>query len=325
MMSSRYTIFCDGGSRNNPGPAGAGFVISQDDEEVLAAGVYLGETTNNIAEYCGLIWALENVRVLGATHLEVYADSELMVNQINGVYKVKSATLKRFHAIAQKLVESFQLCQVAYVPRAENVRADEMVNAALDACDRVGKFKIYPTTILDHVSDTRATLFDSGMVMEDEKESRVNSAENELSADGSPLTLKGTETIDGVAKSKGIYALTVKGHFDAAHHLYDYPGQCRELHGHTWDVEVAVESEILNDIGIVYDFKDLKDDLSEVLDTYDHKNINEIPPFDVLSPTAENLARVIYEALQTRIADARIAEVAVWESPIARVAYRKRW
>lgn len=119
------------------------------------------------------------------------------------------------------------------------------------------------------------------------------------------------------------YELTVRDHFDAAHHLYDYPGECRELHGHTWDVEVTVAGSDLDEIGIVYDFKRLKADLAAVLEDYDHVLINRIAPFDVTSPTAENLARVICERLG-QIVDSRVAvkEVAVWESPIARLVYR---
>lgn len=120
-----------------------------------------------------------------------------------------------------------------------------------------------------------------------------------------------------------VYELTVKSHFDAAHHLYGYPGECRNLHGHTWDVEVSVVSESLDEIGIVYDFKSLKQDLNRVLEAYDHRLINEVAPFDSVSPTAENLARVICESLQS-VVDRRVTvtEVVVWESPIARLAYR---
>ncbi len=121
----------------------------------------------------------------------------------------------------------------------------------------------------------------------------------------------------------GTYELTVKGHFDAAHHLYGYPGECRHLHGHTWDVEVTVAGEDLDGIGIVYDFKSLKADLATVLERYDHVLINEVEPFDTISPTAENLARVICEQLQ-QVVDVRVrvSEVAVWESPIAKLVYR---
>lgn len=120
-----------------------------------------------------------------------------------------------------------------------------------------------------------------------------------------------------------MYELTIKSHFDAAHALRGYPGECRMLHGHTWDVEVTVAATEVDEIGIVYDFKLLKDDLNAVLGAYDHAYVNEIEPFTEISPTAENLARVIYERLvETVDAKVRVVEVAVWESPIAKLAYR---
>ncbi len=119
-----------------------------------------------------------------------------------------------------------------------------------------------------------------------------------------------------------MYELRVKSHFDAAHALHGYPGECRELHGHTWDVEATVSGEELDDIGIVYDFKRLKDDLAAVLEPLDHAFLNEVPPFDSLNPTAENLARVVFEKLDEKVgAEVRVTEVAVWESPVARITY----
>lgn len=121
-----------------------------------------------------------------------------------------------------------------------------------------------------------------------------------------------------------MYELTVKAHFDAAHALRGYPGECRQLHGHTWDVEVTIEGSELDDIGIVYDFKQLKADLGAVLEPFDHAYLNEVPPFDTLNATAENLARVVYEALEKSVGGGvTVTEVAVWESPIARIVYRR--
>jgi len=91
-------------------------------------------------------------------------------------------------------------------------------------------------------------------------------------------------------------------------------------------VEATVAGEELDERGILYDFKDLKADLSQVLAAYDHCYLNEVPPFDRLSPTAENLARIVFESLAARVraaTDGRVflTEVAVWESPVARVVY----
>ena len=121
-----------------------------------------------------------------------------------------------------------------------------------------------------------------------------------------------------------MYELTVKSHFDAAHALRDYPGECQNLHGHTWDVEVTVQGEKLDSIDIVYDFKRLKEDLAAVIAPFDHTFLNEAQPFDTLSPTAENLARILFDALEKRVgSEVSVASVAVWESPVARIVYRK--
>ncbi|MDO8879871.1 MAG: 6-carboxytetrahydropterin synthase QueD [Coriobacteriia bacterium] len=120
-----------------------------------------------------------------------------------------------------------------------------------------------------------------------------------------------------------MYDLMIRGHFDAAHALHGYPGECRNLHGHTWDVEVIVRGAVLDTIGIVYDFKTLKDDLDRVLEPLDHGYLNDVPPFDSENPTAENLSRYIYEAIAARVGDAvSVVEVSVWESPVARITYR---
>lgn len=120
-----------------------------------------------------------------------------------------------------------------------------------------------------------------------------------------------------------MYELTVRSHFDAAHALAGYPGECRDLHGHTWDVEATVAGEALDDVGILYDFKRLKEDLAEVLAPFDHAYLNEVAPFDAMNATAENLARVVYEALAARVPrPLRVTEVAVWESPVAKLVYR---
>lgn len=119
-----------------------------------------------------------------------------------------------------------------------------------------------------------------------------------------------------------MYRLAVKTHFDAAHSLRGYPGDCGKLHGHTWDVEAVVEGPRLNDIEILYDFRQLKADLGEIVAKFDHKHLNEVSPFDRLSPTGENLARSIYEELSERVCGGvQVVEVKVWESPQACISY----
>jgi 6-pyruvoyltetrahydropterin/6-carboxytetrahydropterin synthase len=120
-----------------------------------------------------------------------------------------------------------------------------------------------------------------------------------------------------------MYELSIRGHFDAAHALHGYPGECRNLHGHTWDVEVVVRGTQLDEVGIVYDFKTLKTDLAAVLEPLDHGYLNDVPPFDTENPTAENLSRYIYERLSATVGSAvEVVEVSVWESPVARITYR---
>lgn len=120
-----------------------------------------------------------------------------------------------------------------------------------------------------------------------------------------------------------MYELTVKSHFDAAHVLRGYQGECSLLHGHTWDIEVTVAGDELDGIGIVYDFKRLKSDVEEVLRSYDHSYLNEVEPFEELNPTAENLARVIFDELSEKVGrEVSVKEVAVWESPVAKIVYR---
>lgn len=128
----------DGGARGNPGPAGAGFVIEVDGIVICSGGRYLGTRTNNVAEYEALIWGLENVRALGFHEVAVYADSELLVKQLNGQYRVKNAGLKPLFVDAVRLLRSFERYSVRHVFRSENKLADAMANEAMDARDTVG-------------------------------------------------------------------------------------------------------------------------------------------------------------------------------------------
>jgi ribonuclease HI len=128
----------DGGSRGNPGPAGAGFVIERDGEIICRGGRFIGSHTNNVAEYEALIWGLENVTALGHRSVTVYADSELLVKQVNGQYRVKNEGLKPLFARALKLLRGFDTFKVAHVRREQNTEADEMANQAMDAREIVG-------------------------------------------------------------------------------------------------------------------------------------------------------------------------------------------
>jgi ribonuclease HI len=130
----RVVVHVDGGSRGNPGPAAAAAVVSTPGGDVLdEASVTLGETTNNVAEYRGLLLGLERARELGATEVEVVNDSELIAKQVNGEYKVKSPEMAPLHAEAREALDGFDGWTIRSVPRAQNAAADALVNQALDA------------------------------------------------------------------------------------------------------------------------------------------------------------------------------------------------
>lgn len=132
-----YTVNVDGASRGNPGEAGAGVVIKDPKGHVVKKlKKYLGRTTNNVAEYNAILIALESARDLGLNSVRILADSELMVKQLNGVYRVKSADLKPLYDRAVELIRSFKDCKVAHVYREENSEADAMANEAIDTSRR---------------------------------------------------------------------------------------------------------------------------------------------------------------------------------------------
>jgi ribonuclease HI/ADP-ribose pyrophosphatase YjhB (NUDIX family) len=131
---SALTIFSDGGSRGNPGPSAAGFVILNKQNEVIAeGGEYLGITTNNQAEYHGVRIGLEKALELGATQLHFRIDSMLVVNQLNGIYKIKNRELWPIHERIRELMKRCERVTFSHVQREFNQLADGMVNKTLDA------------------------------------------------------------------------------------------------------------------------------------------------------------------------------------------------
>jgi len=129
----RTRLYCDGAARGNPGPAGAGAVIVNPAGHIVAKiGKFLGEETNNVAEYMGLILGLRRAKAMGIKELDVLADSELVVKQLNGDYAVKAEHLQPLHAEAQALLKAFDQIEVRHIPREENGQADAMSNRAID-------------------------------------------------------------------------------------------------------------------------------------------------------------------------------------------------
>ncbi len=130
-------IFCDGGSRGNPGPAGIGAVVldvSNEPPTVLAmVSETIGIATNNVAEYQALVSGLETAADFGATRIEVRADSQLLIRQLEGRYRVKNAGLQPLYRRAMELLRAYDEVDLQHVYREENTAADSLVNAALDA------------------------------------------------------------------------------------------------------------------------------------------------------------------------------------------------
>ncbi len=425
----RAFLNTDGGSRGNPGCAGLGFVLAAEDGSVLCdGGWYIPRATNNIAEYSAFIWGMENALALGVTELFARADSELMVKQMLGTYKVRNAQIKPLYERARTLFGRFAHAEIAHVYREKNKEADLMANRAMDAAASVGSFvrawgtdeasgaqgattaskavvAAAPTTA---TTATTAAASVSAQSANSIKEVRVGTQESMFPSEtidlfnntaasagvpaesaAAPAECASVNAVapaecapanaaapaecapanadapaesasvsatapaecapanaDAPAESRiphsplyegsgklsgnaflddgGVYELTVKDHFDAAHALPGYDGPCRYLHGHTWDVEVTLVGRSLDSAGILYDFKAIKRDIHAILDNFDHKCINDVAPFDAISPTAEHMARVIYCELEKTLPEGiSLKEVGVWESPLARVVYRR--
>ena len=129
----KATLFTDGGARGNPGPAGIGYVITPKGKPPVTHGEYIGTATNNQAEYKALIDGLAHAKKLGVADLDCFLDSELVVKQIRGQYRVKNEDLKPLYQQVLALKESFSTISFAHIPRSKNAAADALVNKALDA------------------------------------------------------------------------------------------------------------------------------------------------------------------------------------------------
>lgn len=129
---SRLTVNVDGGARGNPGPAAIGVVVRSEDEVIAEVGEKIGEATNNVAEYKALLKGIELAAEHGASELELIGDSELVVRQVEGRYKVKNAGMKELHEEVKRALRDFDSWSIRHVRRADNADADRLVNEALD-------------------------------------------------------------------------------------------------------------------------------------------------------------------------------------------------
>jgi 6-pyruvoyltetrahydropterin/6-carboxytetrahydropterin synthase len=124
-----------------------------------------------------------------------------------------------------------------------------------------------------------------------------------------------------------MYVVSVQAHYDSAHFLRNYKGKCENLHGHRYVVEVALQSEELNEAGLAYDFVDVKKHLRALADGLDHQNINDLPPFDEIEPSAENQARFFFDQLKERLPDGMkdaLLYTRIWETPTQFAQYSEK-
>ena len=123
-----------------------------------------------------------------------------------------------------------------------------------------------------------------------------------------------------------MFEVAVEQSFASAHALRNYKGRCENVHGHNWKVRVVIEGEKLDATGMLVDFLDVKSFMGEILDRIDHQFLNEIPPFDVVNPSAENIAEYFYQQMTGKLAETpvpvRIREVKIWETEIQSATYR---
>ena len=132
MKDEAWTIHIDGAARGNPGPAAFAFTIARTGEKLLEEAGKLAHATNNVAEYTAFIRALEKAAALGGRKLVVFSDSELLVKQINGEYRVKNEELKSLYAHAETLIRRFERVDLRHVRREQNARTDALCNRVLD-------------------------------------------------------------------------------------------------------------------------------------------------------------------------------------------------
>lgn len=133
MSEQPFILYADGGARGNPGPAGAGVCLFDSEGKTVASlGKYLGETTNNVAEYSALLLGLGYAIKNGIRRLRICMDSQLVVRQIEGLYRVKEPHLRRLYEEALDLLKKLELYQIEHIPRAQNHEADRLANLAID-------------------------------------------------------------------------------------------------------------------------------------------------------------------------------------------------
>lgn len=197
-MPDHLIIYIDGGSRGNPGPAAAAYCLTgQDGTQIEAKAFFLGKATNNVAEYTAFVKAIEAAKRTGATQLTVFSDSELLVKQINGQYKVKSEQIRPLFRQVNELLEQFDQWKVRHIPREKNKKADNLVNQALNLEQDI---ESRPESAVKNVKPVRLGVLISGggttlmNILEYIKDGRLNA---EVS-----VVISSRSTVAGVERAK---------------------------------------------------------------------------------------------------------------------------
>ena len=132
LLESKFTVYCDGAARGNPGEAGAGVLIQKDNKDYKSISAYLGKQTNNYAEYTAVILALKELVKLNAQDVEIYLDSNLIVQQLNGKWKVKTESIQPLYKEAVKYMMQIKNIKIEHVYRKDNTKADKLANIGAD-------------------------------------------------------------------------------------------------------------------------------------------------------------------------------------------------
>jgi 6-pyruvoyltetrahydropterin/6-carboxytetrahydropterin synthase len=122
-----------------------------------------------------------------------------------------------------------------------------------------------------------------------------------------------------------MYQITIETHFSSAHRLRNYNGECERLHGHNWKVQIFVASDVLSDLGMVMDFKDIKSNVKPLIGKLDHQYLNDIPPFTEINPTTENISKYLFDEFSKLINtdQIKVTKVEIWESTTSSASYTR--
>jgi len=122
-----------------------------------------------------------------------------------------------------------------------------------------------------------------------------------------------------------MYQITIETHFSSAHRLRNYNGECERLHGHNWKVQISVASDVLSDLGMVMDFKDIKSNVKPLIGKLDHQYLNDIPPFTEINPTTENISKYLFDEFSKLINtdQIKVTKVEIWESTTSSASYTR--